>query len=337
MQTLHRASQCTNITHRRARYVCLFVLILSCHLHPATRHLCAQVLPDRVVILDPLGDPTRDTAGYTWLNGAHMYAEFSRYLPGDSNHRWSARLGGVAELVRWDSSADISIIGTMEIVMDPLNDISFNPRAIFWEEGLVAGFRLGDGIGLQAGYVHRCKHDIDNLEITLRGRREQRTLIYSGLLTRVLFRRRPIVDGAWRVDVSGAVRNDFFMHLLDDRIDIETRGRGNDIEALVDALNIVGRIEARPRDARWRLQASANFMASVFGATPGFSERFSNAVVLGSLPYVELGFALVNPRGSTFAIFVRNESYRDGGVASIPEAANITMLGVRIGDTRAVW
>ena len=56
---------------------------------------------------------------------------------------------------------------------------TFNPRAIFWEEGVLAGFRLDEGIALQAGYIHRCKHDIDNLEITARGREEQRTLIYN--------------------------------------------------------------------------------------------------------------------------------------------------------------
>ncbi|HVK38079.1 MAG TPA: hypothetical protein VNA88_06085, partial [Candidatus Kapabacteria bacterium] len=100
--------------------------------------VAAQVLPDRHVQLDPLADHALDTLGTTWLNGARLYAEFARNTPGDADHRWVARTGGVAELVRWDSSASLMIVGTMEVVIDPNNDITFNPRAIFWEEGLMA-------------------------------------------------------------------------------------------------------------------------------------------------------------------------------------------------------
>lgn len=317
-----------------ASLVCLALVLAP---FVVTNITVAQVLPDRMVVLDPLGDRSLDSSGITWLNGARMHAEFSRHTPGDDDHRWNARLGGVAELVRWDSSADISLVGTMEIVVDPHNDIAFNPRAIFWEEGVLAGFRLAKDLALQAGYVHRCKHDIDNLEITARGRREQRTLIYSGLLVRLLARRRAIVDDRWRVSVAGSLRNDLFLHLLDDRFASETRAIGRDVETLIDALSLTGRVEAGPRDASWRAQATVSFMASAFGAERGFTERFTRPVVLGTFPFVEIGVDVFNERGAAFSLFGRAESHRDAGVSSIPTASSTFAIGVRIVDARWMW
>ena len=300
--------------------------------------VAAQVLPDRHVQLDPLADHALDTLGTTWLTGARLYAEFARNTPGDADHRWVARTGGVAELVRWDSSASLMIVGTMEVVIDPNNDITFNPRAIFWEEGLMAGFGLTRDVSLQAGYIHRCKHDIDNLEIVELDRgREQRTLIYSGVITRLLVRDAAIVRGDWAITGSGSVRNDFFLHLLDDRRDGATRGVGLDFESMIDALTLSGRIEAGPAGAPWRVHATAAVMATAFGAERGFSERFGDVTILGSVPFVELGIDLVNPVGSTFTLFARGEWQRDAGIRSRPTGASLAMIGVRLSDTRGIW
>lgn len=296
----------------------------------------AQVLPDRNLVTDPLADRTLDTAGRTWLNGARFVAEFGRYVPGDGDHRWNAKLGGIAEIVRWDSSANISIIGTMEVVVDPHNDITFNPRAIFWEEGLVAGFRVTPTSVFQAGYVHRCKHDIDNLELLERGESQQRTLIYSGLMTRLLFEPRAIVENDWRVDFSGWLRNDFFLHLLDSRIDVATRDDGRSIESLVDALTIGARMSARPA-ATWRIEAAVHGTFGLFGARTGFIERFSEMSLVASTLHAELGFSAFNPHGSAFTIFARFEHYDDAGIASSPSRSNNTLVGVRLNDVRGIW
>lgn len=317
--------------HRRHTAIVLLLLLLG---SPAV----SQVLPDRIVTLDPLADHSLDTSGTSWLNGARLYAEFSRYTSGDDDHRWNARIGGVAEMIRWDSTADISIVGTMEVVVDPNNDIAFNPRAIYWEEGLLAGVRLAGDLSLQAGYVHRCKHDIDNLEIVeLTGRREQRTLIYSGLLTRLSARELRLVERPWALTAATALRNDLFLHLLDDRRDGETRGVGTDVEALVDALSLTARLDAGPAGGRWRLRASVSLMATALGAERGFAERFDDITILGSVPFAELGIELFNPNGSAFTLYVRGEWQRDSGVRSVPTSASLGLIGVRVSDARWMW
>jgi hypothetical protein len=315
-----------------------FLLHLVAAAALAATPLAAQVLPDRIVVLDPMSDRSLDTAGFTWLNGARLYAEFARYTPGDRDHRWNAKTGGVVEVLRWDSTANVTIIGTMEVVVDPNNDIAFNPRAIFWEEGVLVTVapRLEYVPPIQIGYVHRCKHDIDNLEILVGGGpREQRTLIFSGILVRMLLRETPLVTGDWIVSASGSLRLDRYLHRLDDRLDPDARLVGNDIEEMVQSSTLTARINVQPAGARWRAHLLASGMLTEHGAD---RDRDTDELELdASLPFVELGFDLFNPAGSSFTIFLRYEHQRDAGIGSIPTSASLTMLGVRVADMKWIW
>lgn len=290
----------------------------------------AQNLPDRVVTLDPLARRVEDTSAFVFLAGTHLYAEFGQYdKASGEGHRWNAKSGGYFEVARWDSSASIAFVGTTEVVMDPLNDIAFNPRAIFWEEGLISTFALGDGWRLQGGYVHRCKHDIDNLEIRLlRERDEQRTLIYSGLMTRLILPSLPLLDGPIRLSASGTVRNDFFMHLLDSRLPAQNVGRN--LETLIDALNLGARFDLKLPGGRIGAHLAGDFMLTLAGEKPGFSERFSGITALGSLPFLEFGVDFINPRGGSLALFVRGEWQRDDGILAEPSPARLVLFGVRV-------
>jgi hypothetical protein len=293
--------------------------------------MIAQNLPDRTVVLDPLARMGDDTAAFVFLGGTHLYAEFGRYdnASGDG-HRWNAKTGGFFEVARWDSSTSIAFVGTTEVVMDPLNDIAFNPRAIFWEEGVVGTFALGDdGLRLQAGYVHRCKHDIDNLEIRLiREQDQQRTLIYSGLMTRLILPPLRLLDGPAGLSATGNIRNDFFMHLLDSRLPDQDVGRN--LETLIDALNLGARLDLELPGGRIGGHLAASFMLTFAGRERGFSERFSDVALLGSLPFAELGLDFVNPRGGSLTLFLRGEWQRDDGIAAEPKAGRLVLFGVRV-------
>lgn len=298
-----------------------------------------QIIPDRITILDPLADTSLDTAGTTWLPGGVLLAEFARYSSGSGDdHRWNAKTGGYMEIVRVDSLWSVAAVGTMELVADPQNDITFNPRAIFWEEGLLASRRLGTGSALQFGYIHRCKHDIDNLEIQIvRGVAEQRTLIYSGLVTRYLMRPRAIENDLLPLELGGALRNDFFLHLLDSRIRKDAENVGLDIESLVDAASLTLRADIRPNGKRYGAHLSGSVMMSLFGRQRGFTERFNAIRILGSIPFLELGFDIFNPQGGSFTLFARGEWQRDAGVRTRPEAKNLFMVGIRMGNARTIW
>ncbi len=299
----------------------------------------AQNFPDRIVLMDPLAVQIDDTTGFIWMPSTKLYAEFGRYSDGSGlNHQWNARLGGFVEFARWDSTWSIAAMGTMEVIMDPLNNIKFNPRAIFWEEGAIASARLTPSGVLQFGYMHRCKHDIDNLEIEReRGITAQRTVIYSSILTRYLWRPQVLIDGNIQLSGSFAVRNDFFTHLLDDYNGTDSTEPGINYDWLADAVTLTGRLDIRPRDVNVGLHLNGSFMLALYGEDEGFSGRFSNVTALGSLPFLELGLDFFNPRGGSFTLFARGEWQKDGAIAPVPTPAKLFLFGVRTSDFQSMW
>lgn len=292
-----------------------------------------QNIPDRILIFDPLGDTTVQGDGFVLLPGVRLYGEFGRYSNGSGpNHRWNAKTGGYGEFARWDSSWSIAAAGTMEVIIDPNNDINFNPRAIFWEEGLMISARSpwSNAGAIQFGYMHRCKHDIDNLERS-GGEIEQRTLIYSGPFLRLLNRPTKIVDGPIDLYVGGALRFDYFVHTLDSRWNARYAGNQPNIEDLQAAINGTVKVEGRFDNGWLGLHAGANWMLAL--STPQSQELEG----FGSLPFVELGLDFYNPRGAAFTIFARSEHQRDGGVQTKPLPADLFLFGVRISSFGGTW
>lgn len=301
----------------------------------AASSLRGQNIPDRIVIIDPLGDTAAAGEGLALLPGTRLYGEFARYSSGSgTDHRWNAKLGGYGEFVRWDASWSIAVAGTMEVIVDPNNDISFNPRAIFWEEGLIISARApwsGNG-AVQFGYMHRCKHDIDNAEkTTLGGEPEQRTLIYSGPFLRLLNRPAKILDGPVELRVGGALRFDYFVHTLDSRWNPRYAESQPNLEDLTAAINGTVRIEGRFGDGPFGLHAGGNWMLALASPRGEGMEGF------GSLPFVELGLDIRNPGGGAFTIFARGERQRDGGIGTRPKPADLFLFGVRIGGAEGMW
>lgn len=295
----------------------------------------AQNLPDRVVVLDPLGDTTVGRGGFIPLPGTRLYGEFARYSDGSgSDHRWNAKMGGYLEFARWDSTWSIALMGTMEVIMDPQNDISFNPRAIFWEEGALASARLGTHSALQFGYMHRCKHDIDNLDILdVRNERQKRTLIYSGIVTRWLNRPRPLIEGSWNLYGGFSVRNDLFVHLLDD----SKEEYSPNLSTLLDAVTLTGRLDLRRPEARWGMHLNGSLMVSLYGGEEGIFDRFSDVRAFVEAPFLELGADVFNPNGMSFTLFGRGEWQRDGGIRAQPLSEKLFLIGVRAAGFGGMW
>lgn len=230
------------------------------------------------------------------------------------------------------------MVGTMEMVADAASDIGFNPRAIFWEEGVLASARLNHDAAFQFGYVHRCKHDIDNLEPYLyESRIEQYTLIYSSVTARLLLRPRLVADGAVQLFASAAVRNDLFFHLYDERHPQEAEGTGRNMNTLANTTNLTARLDARPRGARFGLHLNADGMISLFGKGTGFGGRWSNLQIEGGVPFVELGFDLFNPHGGAFTIFARGEWQRDGAIDPFTTPARLFAIGIRATSWETMW
>lgn len=297
----------------------------------------AQVLADRVVVLDPLGIRGHDSTGLAWLGAIRLFGEFSRYSNGSgSHHRWNARTGGYGEILRWDSTTSIALTGMMEVIVDPFSSIGFNPRAIFWEEGVLLSHDLTPETGLQLGFTHRCKHDIDNLEeAVLDNSYEQRTLIYGGLVGRLLARPRPVIDGAIVVEAGGALREDYFLYVTDDRIPSPAPADDPGIRRLLSATSLTGRISIRPAGWRAALRLEGSVMLTLMGATP--EHRAGGIRAIGSAPFVELGLDLFNPHGAAFSFFARGEWQRDAEIVPTSAPATLFMAGLRFSGYGDMW
>lgn len=99
-----------------------------------------------------------------WFPDFSGWAEFGKFaFEKDTSHEYHHQLGAVMEMARWGNNS-IGFSTQVEFIYDPNNEIDFNPRSIFWEEGIVYTRDQGDH-RLQLQYMHRCKHDIDNLEL----------------------------------------------------------------------------------------------------------------------------------------------------------------------------
>lgn len=80
---------------------------------------------------------------------------------------WQFRTHVQAEPYRFSDSSDAvqwttTIEAHQEMTANPYNDISFNPRTMRWEEYFWLHMITAD-VSARIGFLHRCKHDIDNL------------------------------------------------------------------------------------------------------------------------------------------------------------------------------
>ncbi|CAN5627855.1 hypothetical protein BH23BAC1_BH23BAC1_30940 [soil metagenome] len=155
-----------------------FWLLIICFF-VGLQNIKAQRQVERLLILNPLFDTTKTFNGRntSWAHSFNGWIGFNKYtIAKDNDHEWFQQIGTMTEIVRFRNNSSITFTGHMEMVADPHNNINLNPRAIFWEEGLFYIKKVKDHY-LKFGYYHRCKHDIDNLEVG-----QQRTTIYASLL-----------------------------------------------------------------------------------------------------------------------------------------------------------
>lgn len=288
----------------------------------------SQILPDRIVVLNPLADTSAGRQGFIPLPGTRLYGEFARYSNGSgSNHRWNAKTGGYSEIARWDSTFSIAMAGTMEVVMDPQNDIGFNPRAIFWEEAFLFSLRAPWGYDqtIQFGYTHRCKHDIDNHEVFLdRGEDARRTLIYGGPFLRLLHEPEERLLG---IRLRYAGRFDYFIHTLDDWDRAVRDSAFRSFEDLTAAAGVTVRLDLP--------FGSSGIAAHLL--SNGQLGLYDDAEPQAGIPLVELGIDFTRENGSAYTFFVRGEHQPDAGISRVPTPGKLFLFGVRTTSWNGMW
>ncbi len=153
---------------------CTLFIVITFQITP----LFGQRFPDRWFTINPLMHQleANENTGWSWMHSNAGWGEFGGYrIIRDHEHAWIQRLGGYIELFRISETTSLAFLGSIEFIANADNDIRFNPRAIFWEEGFLFTQKTGNSFW-QIGYMHRCKHDIDNLNL---GR--ERSLIFGSV------------------------------------------------------------------------------------------------------------------------------------------------------------
>ena len=214
----------------------LFILFL---LFFASSALAGPIFPSRSFILAPKFREKSDTTkGAKFLRQQGIWGNIARSFGSEGERSaTSISFGGLIEFVQWENSY-ISLLGDVEVLADPYNDISFNPRAIFWTEGFVYGYRF-DERELQFGYIHRCRHEIDNLDKNTVGTGESRNLIYGSLMARLVDRDWTI----WGMNWDKWIQMDKYIIREDARIPSTSERGKTDINKLDGSLGAGVKIE----------------------------------------------------------------------------------------------
>lgn len=165
-------------------------------------------------------------SGTNWLPAYGGWIRSGPYVPAHRDHAWHHEIGGVLELARGEAWSLLAMAQTT-LIADPNNSIRFNPRANFWEEGLLF-VQQYEGFDLHLGYVHRCKHDIDNLELG-----EERAIISGSLLGRAFVPLSPGANGSYV-----AVQTDLYTTLQDTRTPSALADVGPNWERLLGGIGV---------------------------------------------------------------------------------------------------
>ncbi len=289
----------------------------------------SQRMPQRFVTMSPLFTGVADAprGQTTWAPSSAGWGEFGAYrIARDPDHAWLQRLGGMVEFVRWGDVSSIFFVGNIEFIADHRNNIGFNPRAIFWEEGFVYAW-LDDRLLWEVGYYHRCKHDVENLHTG-----EQRSLIYGSVQIR---RMAPLYEqsedrlGYW------SVTGDIYTLRQDDRRPGTSLGDRLSMNRLLSSVSASVRAQERLRETPFWFYISAFIGVSAYGTEDSFVGRFRSlaaATVNGGLS------SGISVKGGTEIRFGLSYEYlSDSGVPSNPREAHLVSLSISILDPSVMF
>jgi hypothetical protein len=289
----------------------------------------AQRFTERFFILNPLLQRihTSSPTELRWATTFQSWGGFDGYaLVRDDEHAWRNQLGSVAEIFRIGNLASLALLSAVEHVANAKNDISFNPRAVWWEEGLFFTQRVDTNAAeklpsfWQVGYYHRCKHEIDNLLDA----RTERVLIYGSLTGKYIWQ---IPLGLQRLLV--AARADVFTIYRDyrtpDRFDVQpsynnlwgTLGANAHYHAVLPASQL-----------GWYAKATVRF--SAFGDNAGFLSRFRRVDALAGAFGVAAGLSVEShePGGSRIELGFQYEFLPDPEIRLFPAPQHLLCFGV---------
>lgn len=290
----------------------------------------SQRFPLRFQTINPLsGGPQNALSNETsWMHSMGGWGEFSGYtLLRDEDHAWLQRLGGYVEILRAGDESSLAFLSNIEFVADPHNDIKFNPRAIFWEEGFLFTQRLEETYW-QVGYFHRCKHDIDNYFLAT-----ERSLIFGSLFGAYLL--------PWRAEDNFveegllAFRADVYTIRQDDRFPLSTSQLEPNLKKMLGTLGASAHFRKTLSSKYWGIYSTFWSMLNLYSEQEGIFNRFGSIKTALFNGGVSLGIALQGKVHMRFG--VSYEYLSDTGMNPTPGKAHLMTVGVTFIDPKVMW
>lgn len=296
----------------------------------------ATRLTERWITINPLGVETTSSAdGFSLLDVTGFWGEFGVYgIETDIEHAYNIKLGGFIELFRSGRDWSLAFVSDTEWVANRRDGSFFRPRAAFWKEGFLFTRRSAGHRFWQLGYVHRCKHDVDNLGTDdCDGGGCERTLINGSLQGKLLI---PLATGhEGRPTSMLTLHGDVFTILQDERTPGRFSDRPPDYERALGAVGFNVHVR-RPLRRDW-LGVYANAYSSLqfFGGDEGFFSRFeeldrvtwhgglSDGVALLGTAHLRLGIAY--------------EYLEDTSINPYQESSHLVSFGFTVINAHSMW
>lgn len=288
-----------------------------------------QRFPDRWFTINPLMN-TQHPLGegvWSWMHSSAGWGEFGAYrLARDAEHAWIQRLGAFIELIRVGDDASLAFMGDIEFIANPDNDIRFNPRAVFWQEGFLYTRRAGSSFW-QVGYFHRCKHDVDNLIL-----KRERSLIYGSLQAKYLL---PLTIDDGATNALAVFRADVYTIRQDDRIPSSYSTQTPHLKRMLGTAGAVVHLRRSLSLAPLGLYATYWGMVNVYGTKEGVLPKFDGIAQTTFQGGATAGLAIEG--NAHFRIGFTYEYLSDTGLNPYPEHAHLITLGVAIVNPTVIW
>ena len=288
--------------------------------------IAGPIFPTRGLLIAPKWRGVCDTS--TTLDAVGFWSTINRGFNSDQDRfGWAVITGAMVEIARWNGTSSLFALGGVELDADTRNDISFNPRGAFWEEGVMFAHQ-GTKYDWQLGAIYRCRHDVDNGDPreTI-GAFEQRTLIYGSLSARIIGH--PTDLFGTRSQTTGWLRGEAYLFREDDRIPLADEGTGR-----TDFRNIAwtlgGGIKTHVLNLGQNfLYAEGEVNFSCFGKRSGFFERFQRVGTIAEDLYGEIGYETEGNAGR-LQLFVSGTSFNDDGSTPAPRDSKFIGVGMHL-------
>lgn len=281
----------------------------------------AVLFSDRGIHLNPLANPIDDDGGFFY--SIMGWADFARYMVrSDDKHFWDARMAIDVEIYRFKNNWSIILSSHLELMSSSNSTINFEPRGLFWDETLMF-IKRQNHFTWGVGYYHRCKHDIDNLNLIIRsGQYIARVLIWDSITLR--FSPHPF-DIQWRnklfkSSINLHIQNHFYV-IKTDAVSAEYGERGPTYTNLINTFEIGADMDI----IRYK-----NFS---FYVNPYFyldAYRSGDTTIFPLDMNIEFGVRLKGAKNIGFAIFARYEKWYDNGIEPYLENGEYFLIGVKI-------